>query len=109
MKCSDLSESTPLKDLSGGRLKGWPGGEAWLPNGVTRPTFRPAKQEDVVHVWVTRSRGCGRWIYCDYCYKHALPLTLCELYEWKQTEMQICSACGAGLTSPESKTVAGVK
>lgn len=91
----------PLRDLSGGRLKAWPGGGVYYPDGRYEPTFRPAEPGEKVSATVIRAKA--RRVYCKYCYRNCLPLTLREedpgagdaVYE-----MTICSECGSGLTPP---------
>ncbi len=95
--------SQPLKDLSNGRLQGWPGGELYLPDGRILHTFHRARVDETPRATVRIVPGMGRWIYCKYCRRQTQPLALDETLSnqsptWR---MVICAACGYGLTPPE--------
>jgi hypothetical protein len=93
--------SAPLRDLSRGRLKGWPGGGIYRSFNGFDPTFHRAQANERARAEVVPGRQ--RWAYCKDCKKHVLPLILRERFE-KTTEMQICSECGYGLTPPRVVT-----
>lgn len=91
----------PLKDSSGGRLKGWPGGCFIPPGGPAVPTFRLAGPGEKAAAEVKRGGG-GRWTDCKYCYRTTLPLSLHEYIEMRDGSVRtsimiICSNCGSGL------------
>jgi hypothetical protein len=91
----------PLRDESAGRLKGWPCRCTIVFGTRVFHTFRPARDDEPPAAIVRRVSGAGRWIYCDYCDAHVLPLALDELPAgFAPTRMLICAHCGAGLTSP---------
>lgn len=95
----------PLRDLSGGQLRAWPGGGAIRYGGLYEPCFRPAVGEEraVATVLPTRDR---RAVYCKYCYQDVLPLILREeVIPGRVTEMTLCAECGYGLTPSEEVTV----
>lgn len=87
-------KSAPLLDRSNEKMKGWPGGGCFHPDGTYTPTFRPCKPGETPTVIV--ESGPTQTIYCKYCHEDVLglPMLECEY----STRMVICSACGSGLT-----------
>ena len=93
--------STPLRDLSGGRLKAWPGGGIVTGDGYL-PLWRPEADPDWPPSAIVMG-GAGRWVYCKYCYKSTLPLTV-HAHGFGVgevcSEQVICSECAYGLSEP---------
>lgn len=95
--------SAPLQDLSDGALKAWPGGYVLYPDGRREECFRPAAVGE--HPVATVLPASDQPVYCKYCYKDTLPLTLREeVIPGRVTNMTICSQCAYGLTPPEDVT-----
>lgn len=93
-----------LRDLSDGRLHGWPGGYMIHPDGSREYGFRPEEAEDWPPTAIVLRGSAGRWADCKYCYRSVLPLRLHEhgfVAGYGCSEMIICAECGAGLTPPE--------
>lgn len=103
----DTSQSNPLLDLSGGRLRGWPGGSMYIA-GVQYPSFRKARDGDRLDDYAeVKPARRGRWVYCKYCYRNTLPLALHEFLQKRDGSqihgiMLICSRCGSGLETIKS-------
>jgi hypothetical protein len=94
--------SAPLRDASGGRLKGWPGGATHFPDGRVEYTFRPVRPGEVPQATVLPGDPKER-VSCKYCYKNGIrPLWLHEHVPMKdgrilRSKMMICAKCGSGL------------
>lgn len=95
-----------LRDLTDGRLHGWPGGLMIHADGYREYGFRPEQDVDWPPTAIVLRGGAGRWVNCGYCFprRAVLPLRLHEhgfVAGYGCSEMIICAECGAGLTPPE--------
>lgn len=97
--------SHPLRDASGGRLKGWPGGATYFPDGRVEHTFHLARPGETPEA-IVRPGDPKERVDCKYCYKNRIrPLWLHERATMKdgrmlRSKMMICAKCGSGLDTP---------